>query len=41
LIVIYLKQGGRDQSIVAMISPSFTSSLSVVRCAAMPLMRCP
>jgi hypothetical protein len=37
--VIYLKRGGKDQSIITMISPSYTSSLSVVRCAALPLRR--
>jgi hypothetical protein len=37
LIMICLKQGGRDRSIFAMISPSFTSSLSVPRCATMTL----
>jgi hypothetical protein len=34
VIVIYLKRGGRDQSIFVMISSSFTSSPRVVRCAA-------
>jgi hypothetical protein len=38
-IVICLKQGGRDQSIFVTISPSFTSSLNVVRCTAMSLRR--
>jgi hypothetical protein len=38
-IVIYLKRGGRDRSIFVTISPSFTSSPRVVRCAAMPLRR--
>jgi hypothetical protein len=37
LIVIYLKRGGRDRSIFATISPSFTSSPSVVSYTAMPL----
>jgi hypothetical protein len=37
MIVIFLKRGGRDQSIFMMISLSFTSSPSVARCAAMPL----
>jgi hypothetical protein len=38
-IVIYLKRGGRDRSIFATISLSFTSSPSVARCVAMPLSR--
>jgi hypothetical protein len=38
-IVIYLKRGGRDRSIFVTISPSFTSSPSVVRCTTMPLRR--
>jgi hypothetical protein len=39
VIMICLKRGGRDQSIFTMVSPSFTSSPRVARCAAMPLWR--